>query len=408
MKIPFISNDKFRFSFADLSSNRYEPPPNTIVIINVNINVNPINVIIIAETGATPLFSKFFCILIAKLSINLSFIYNIIYQLSFYFAYLNYNDTKIAKLLKNTNKQKKIMKTLLMFEKKHQKELFLEMNEFTDLVGTLNPTIIITKMLTDYKFKYPRENYNKYPIVQNIEYKYVDSYPELNEKYDKLVVATDFDYVGHFSVHKILVNKLGENWREYFKEIVVINTSTFNSKTLTDINTDFKHNLSLFNKSIMYAERKYYFDYNYNLNSQVFFKEIIKKKNLSKIDIHISKYMLLTLWLIQKNSFKKETDILLFMNNYKGTGKYNKFPIGTPASISTILKNLRDLELIKDAQITKKGYEFLDSLVKQTFDPDLPMRIKSWANEENSVVFEKIDKYLYSVFSKQKNKNKAL
>ena len=300
------------------------------------------------------------------------------------------------------------MKTLLIFEKKYQKEKFMKMDSFINILQDKNPTIILTKMLTDYKFKYPRENYNKYPIVQNIEYKYVDSYPELNEKYDKLVVATDFDYVGHFSVHKILVNKLGENWREHFKEIVVINTSTFNSKTLTDINTDFEYNLYLFNKSIMYAERKYYFDYNYNLNSQVFFKEIIKKKNLSKTDIHISKYMLLTLWLIQKNSFQKETDILVFMNNYKGTGKYKENRIGSPASIGTIINNLNKLGFIENARITNTGILLLDSLVKQTFDPDLPMRINSWANEENSVVFEKIDKYLNSVFSKQKNKNKVL
>ena len=299
------------------------------------------------------------------------------------------------------------MKTLLMFEKKSQKETFMKINNFIEIVGTTTPSIIITKMLTDYKFKYPQEKYNKYPIIQNIDYKDINSYPELDHDYDRLVIATDFDYVGHFSVHKILINKIGDNWRDCFDKIIVINTNSYDSEETRTMNLDLNYNLSFFEKNINYAERKYYFDYNYNLNSKVFFNEIIKKKNLSKLNISISKYMLLALWQI-RNKKLMSLGIYDFMHNYKGSGKYEKRRLGSVASIGTIIKNLEDLGFLDNSGITANGNSFLDSLVKQAFDPDLPMRIDIFSNNPDPDVFNKIDKYLLNVFSKQKNKNKGL
>ena len=305
------------------------------------------------------------------------------------------------------------MKTLLIFEKRSQQRNYYANANFINYIQDKEITIVYTKMLTNYRFNYPSAKYKEYPFVKETSYSNNQDYDyhELDEEYDELIIATDYDYVGMFSADKILSQKKGINWKSKFKNISILDTNHSHSieRELSFLD------ISIFDNLVKEAKIKYYFDYTYNFNAQVFFKEILKKSIIGQNKhIGITKYMILSLWLIKNNDFNSHGDLLQQMSNYRGTGKFilearDNYSIGSPASIMPIINNLNELGLLTDFyKLSLDGELFLSKLVKQTFDPDLPMRINSFQKLDLKTAYNKIDKYILSTFTKQKNKNKAL
>jgi len=288
------------------------------------------------------------------------------------------------------------MKTLIIFEKPNQEKQIMESKHLQSIIKDKNPTTVTMFFISNFVFEYPKnKKYNEYPLIEEVKYKNIPYLKELEEEYDQLIIATDPDYTGHYIAAQLLLNQYGENWKSKFKEIIIYDYYSEYSK-----NNSFIAQMEDFDKNVKNAESKYFFDYNYNLNSQVLFKEIINKLDLSKKNITITKYMTLSLWLIQKENLTDLHNIVRTINNYKGSGKYSDSRIGSPASLIKIINNLRNIGLISGEGITIKGEVFLNNLVKNTFDPDISQRLFQDKDQ--------ISKYIMKVFGRQKNKNKVL
>lgn len=318
-------------------------------------------------------------------------------------------------------------RSLIIFEKKSQKEPFLKSKSFRSLIGN-NYSCIYTMYLSYFAFKYPSLKYRDYPITQMPRYSergsvsLDDLIPVVSQPYSRLIIATNYDYRGFFSAHNILVHKYGESWRKNFKEILVIPTDDFSqdgiSQSLLHIDKTKKERLSFFEQEIESAKVKYYFDYNYNLNSQVFFKEILlKRKILVGASPTLTKYMIFVLWEIKRNL----PDILVCGKGHSDTptlllpshllNYMQKKGIGSIPSMCAIVDNLTSMGLIDfsiPSVLTSKGEAFIPLLVKQTRDPHISERLKGFMSLEADEAYAKIDAYILSVFGKQKNKNKSL
>ncbi len=105
--------------------------------------------------------------------------------------------------------------------------------------------------------------------------------------------------------------------------------------------------------------------------------------------------MIMTLWIIYKTNPERDYDLVRYLFDYQGTGKYEPAQIGSISAKWQIIKNLIDLGIVKHEEgnilLSSTGKSFMESLVKQTFDPDLPMRIKEFRALEVDTALEKID-----------------
>jgi len=302
-------------------------------------------------------------------------------------------------------------------------------------------------------FKYPHGlKYKDYPLVSNVEYKALNesNNSETNDysiykdrllnsdhfETDDIAFLTDYDYVGIHHAYKNLELYWGtKDWECKYNNI-------YRSKVLSFSSPKFDKNIKnmlldeptlkneIANEYIYldnYGQIKRYFDYNYNLNANVFFNEIMKKKFSFTKNISITKYMILTLFLIDNELVKRykdgslsEANIIVYLGStyrkelYKG--KPCNVNIGTPISFCEIVKNLIKIGFVEkqeglkgDLVLTPLFHEFLQLLNKRMYDKFLPVRLEEWCStlsfDEAKI---KIDKYLLDMFGHQKRKNNYL
>ncbi len=316
------------------------------------------------------------------------------------------------------------MKTLVLIEKKSQKEMLLESKLFQYLVENSEFEFIETKMITPFKFSYPELKYSEYPHVsKNISYKLLDpsGYFNLNlytkeyfSSFDRLIVFPDFDKTGIYAALMIL-KELFQcedilSKGNVFEDIFYLKLINFRNVSLSSL-----EEFEAFYRS---GYIKKYFEYNFNINSRIFISEILNSLNINSNYI-LTKYVILTFCLIY-NQEEESLFIPKFWRDYmernKGSGKYSSFDnqIGSPASRSQILENLSNLNLIEFRKNqfvkTDKGFSFWNLLNKKFLDIDLPGRIDSWtkSNEDLDLIKSKIDNYIINLFKLQKRKNKFL
>jgi hypothetical protein len=273
--------------------------------------------------------------------------------------------------------------------------------------------------------------------------------------FDDLLIFVDPDHSGMFSFMNFIKNVYGENWEDKFsKKMFLYNISYSNeniSKSIIDVFENSEKTKEKFEILKKQAEIKYYFDYNYNLNSIVFTGQIVKNHYLSKDKNpnneeikYMSKYTVmayLMLLNIVENGGKtifRNSDIFNLMTNWKGTGKYKNQDIpkskkkyyycdtgsiGSPVSVSTIVDNLKNLGFIYESDLIKNTtiiegkeikyetplYSVLKTnyFVKKMYDPDLTYRLENWKNNYERIdeVKKEIDNYIINMFSRQKDKN---
>ena len=261
------------------------------------------------------------------------------------------------------------------------------------------------------------EIYNKREILNKEEYiKLVINYLK---NFNEIIFACDWDISGHRGFHLKFSNyfKLGENWLNILTnlgiKITAVKISCFNHESLKkDFNNrvEYKNNenIEYFKDSYI---KKDYFEYNYNLNSLLFFNEILKNLN-SNLDILLTKNYISTLFLINNNE-KNEHEILSEMR---------EMAIGSFTSKSKIISKLFENKLIENDKnnhliLTDLSEKFIKFLHKKINDPYLNIRLyinnlesshydeKLIALNQNLSVDDfkfKYEKYLYDVFSKQK------
>jgi len=335
---------------------------------------------------------------------------------------------------------------LLLTEKPAHDKLLLTNKIMKEYLKNNEYETYNTMMISTYSFKYPENiQYKDYPKTNNIifnkdlKYKneyYIENYKKTTKdffsSFDELILSPDPDHTGVYSAIITLEETLGENWQKYFKKIIYLNLFNYQQDLLSEqlknvlfLEDKGKRLLENKNKFKFFYEQgkiKRYFEYNYNINSNIFFKEILKSLNI-KYEKTLTKYIIMTINYIYKEMEEtfSESELLTKMSNYKGSGKYKNSNrifckgIGGVASrvtIIDILKNLSFLEKDKNnkniLKKTKFGNNFYHKLHKKTFDVDLTYRLNNWMELPFEEAKDKIDKYLIDIFKKQKRKNRYL
>lgn len=299
-------------------------------------------------------------------------------------------------------------------------------------IGDLNYKFDVSKEDKFYK-KYDKQKTNPYCLARNNLNK------EFFLSYDTIIIATDYDASGFYGAYLELEQVLGENFNTLFKDMYVINTSNMSEEWLTNelnnclSNVEFKNErINEFYKMVNKGKIKKYFEYNFQINCNIFVKEVYKYLFLKDFkdnqefeenytNFGFTKYMLLSMFAFYYNLKQRELekfkiyDLHVFLFRYIGTGKYkNKHNqgIGSPASQSQIIENLKKLNIINEENNNYFFNEKVDNMImllnKKLYDPDLPFRIEEWGYLEFDIAKEKIDKYITEIFLKQKIKNKYL
>lgn len=290
--------------------------------------------------------------------------------------------------------------------------------------------------------QYPRGlTFNAYPLIATPCYKpgkmmfcsespinkfEWSSFEDLNlAQYDEIVFACDPDYCGAICFYLSIEHYFGKNiWStRNFPAII------FTSLTENDIEAAVQNRSNFIDSCrhwISYGLVKRYFDWHWNINSQVILSETLRragvfKANFEKTDSStspyspsgnpvISKYGLQILYFIQDNPGLSEGRLIENMSKWVGTGKYPMSDtFGSAASRCSILGQLIQLGLISKSSnsrnpiyITEKGLRFITLLHKDMRDADLPSRLDAWCKDGLEISKPKIDRYIKTFFGKQK------
>lgn len=353
-------------------------------------------------------------------------------------------------------------KILIIVEKPSQAKLIQNLEIFKEL--SLNNEINFHYahcIVPYYSYKYPNNlKYKELPFIGNLDYKfdltqynkflkenpnskdspYVLSKNNLNKEfflnYEIIILATDQDSTGCYGAYLELEQVLGKNFEYLFKDIYSLNmTNKCLNNEIKNVltNEDIKkERFSSFHKLVNAGRIKKYFDYNFQINSNILIKEVYKYvfiseyKNNEEFEDNYTKQGFTKYMLLAMLSYFKELkhnnmllfnidEFLLYLHKYKGSGKYESPApgIGSISSRSQIRENLINLQIIKMKD--RKTYYFNDKtekmislLNKRMFDPDLSYRIKEWCSLDFEIAKEKINNYLQLIFIKQKIKNKYL
>jgi hypothetical protein len=156
---------------------------------------------------------------------------------------------------------------------------------------------------------------------------------------------------------------------------------------------------------------KRFFEYNYNVNSLALFGDCLRKVGVDTSDFGISKHGLQILYWLRGQKPLNEWRVVKSMENWKGTGRYQPVEMGTPASRSPILSQLRQAGLLSEQDrltvITDRGNDFLNLLHPDCEDPDLAARLAAWQADWPSSKVQ-IVTYLRTFFGKQARFKPAL
>ena len=241
-----------------------------------------------------------------------------------------------------------------------------------------------------------KENKNKEVLKRKIK--------EFFLNFDEIIFACDYDHTGWrgFEFKMFYFFELGEEWIDFFNsyniKISIIKTYSYDKNSLIK---SFKERKNIFDSDYYLLKEGYikkdFFEYNYNLNSFLFFYNIFKKLNIDNKNIVLTKNHIATLFLLKSEKFT-EHDIM---------GIMSKRNIGQESSYSEIVYNLSFLKLTQKRNefvfLSEQGELFLSLLHKKINDPYLNIRLQKDHKELSVEDFKiKYEKYLYEVFSKQK------
>jgi len=234
--------------------------------------------------------------------------------------------------------------------------------------------------------------------------------------FDEIIFACDPDITGVrafcFKFEKFF--NIGIDWKKkLFKKGIRVTAlicySGNQESLLRSYNERKEINIS---KKFKYLEENYikkdFFEYNYNLNAILFFKNHIDlPEHLSgEFDCVLTKNHISTLFLVRSMAGISDDNLNHLMNENK---------IGSPVSRSVIIENLLKIGLVKEIsdsksgriyckyKLTSAGEVFLNNLHKKVNDPYLiNVLYKDISNKSISDFKIKYKKYLYEVFSRQK------
>lgn len=360
-------------------------------------------------------------------------------------------------------------KTLLIIEKPSVFKQLKQSKEFMALYNIRDITIHYAHTIVPYfKFNYPKKKkYKYYPYIAPLDFVFdenmrienqfttdkeyneylleTDTYrtsykhltPEFLTEFEDIIIATDPDHSGCFNALNELNLGLGYNAEDYYDNIYYLKLLNYSAEEIDNqiillFNNKEIHydNLDFFGQQFNYGSLKRFFEFNYQLNANVFVKELYveffshlyqSKEELE--DIYkmygFTKFSLLALFLIADIENLTEEKVITILTKHSGTGKYknNSIGIGTPASRGQIFENLYKLSCFKKVgvnslEITPEAKLFINSFNKKMIDPDLPFRLDEWCRigakelkDGDSNIVDKMERYIKECFSAQKRKN---
>jgi hypothetical protein len=183
-----------------------------------------------------------------------------------------------------------------------------------------------------------------------------------------------------------------------------------------------------FSAAIGAGRAKRYFDYNYHLNGNIVFGDLYRKLSGSAAPIHMSKNMVLVLYMIRKLGSVERWGFEHIMSTWRGWKREGDgFEIGTVPSRQMLVPNLVMLGLVATEKLASKqetvtldnegrvikerareyhsltslGERFLECLHPDCYDPFQPRRIDTWQKLGFSEAMPQIDRYIKTYFGKQ-------
>jgi DNA topoisomerase IA len=161
----------------------------------------------------------------------------------------------------------------------------------------------------------------------------------------------------------------------------------------------------LFRAWLNAGEARRFFDFNYNVNSMALFGDCLRRVGVNTDTYGMSKYSLQLLYACVAHEGISDMPLLLLMESWPGTGRYQPSAIGSPASRHVILSGLLDAGLLdsndRKVSVSERGRRFLDLLHPDCEDADLPARLLEWQRDW-PVSKPKVERYLRTFFGKQK------
>lgn len=155
------------------------------------------------------------------------------------------------------------------------------------------------------------------------------------------------------------------------------------------------------------GQAKRFFDFNFNTNSMAVFGDRLRKAGANTEEFDMGKNSLqLLYWMRAQQGAQAITEgkLLMLMESWKGTGRYEKCEMGSPASRGDIFKSLVHAGLLeqrdRDLEISDLGLEFLNLLHPDCEDPDLPARLREWQADWPNAK-PKMARYIRTLFGKQ-------
>ena len=275
------------------------------------------------------------------------------------------------------------------------------------------------------KIKFLEDYYNSLKNNKVINFKNIDNF---FNNFEEIVNCCDCDYSGarafDFKISKYF--KIGDNYLNYFKDKnLILSTMCFLDLSHISIKEEFSKRYNSKNYEIFLKHREKYlkkdfFEYNYNLNSLLFFSKYIK-------NIVLTKNMIQTLLFFQNELEFSSSNILFKMDKkkigtlasrYKIIEELNKNNIIEQVHLDYYLLKTKEKRIKSYFRITKQGQFLLNEIMhKKIKDPYLAERLNVdifGTKNKELLSFEdfynKYEQYLYTVFSKQKrflNKKKA-
>lgn len=154
-------------------------------------------------------------------------------------------------------------------------------------------------------------------------------------------------------------------------------------------------------------EAKRFFTYNWAVNALMLFDHPAKESGNPE-NKFVSKYALLTLYHMREVEQEEIGNLMRWMRDNPGTGKYHDqyAHIGSPTSYDAIITSLVQQGYLstedgRKHEITENGRKFLSMLHPDCHDPDIAYRISQWGEDwPNSR--PKMEKYIRTYFGKQK------
>ncbi|HHG4294330.1 TPA: hypothetical protein ACPWIG_005224 [Pseudomonas aeruginosa] len=284
---------------------------------------------------------------------------------------------------------------------------------------------VLTNYLGMYEFRYPRGlSFSAFPWIGEPEWKprHPDQWAvwsvtsaaaakthtgllETMRRADEVFCATDPDPSGAAAFHTLLSQALGDSVAlAEHGALFLRSLDARHIEKALDEPSSTAAPWFVANRNAGLARR--FFDFNFNVNALALFGRVLRQINPEHSGYVVSKYGVQFLYALADRPACSEFDALTSMTDWRGTGRHEPTPLGSPASRHEIIAGLKRAGLILGTErgglaVSDLGHQFLGRLHPDCRDADLPARLRQWQRDWPRSR-PAVERYLRTFFGKQK------